>query len=92
MIIADDADLARSVDNIMLGKTTNAGQICVAPDYVMLPQAKVATFVELYLQRFARRFIRHGRMDVTQIINQAQFDRLQHCWMMHSKKVPNSIL
>lgn len=45
----------------------------------MLPQAKVATFVELYLQRFARRFIRHGRMDVTQIINQAQFDRLQHC-------------
>ncbi|EOW9216416.1 TPA: coniferyl aldehyde dehydrogenase [Vibrio cholerae] len=79
VIIADDADLARSVDNIMLGKTTNAGQICVAPDYVMLPQAKVATFVELYLQRFARRFIRHGRMDVTQIINQAQFDRLQHC-------------
>lgn len=43
MIIADDADLARSVDNIMLGKTTNAGQICVAPDYVLLPQAKVAT-------------------------------------------------
>ncbi|MBO0186182.1 aldehyde dehydrogenase family protein, partial [Vibrio parahaemolyticus] len=62
VIIADDADLARSVANIMLGKSTNAGQICVAPDYVMLPQAKVATFVELYLQRFARRFIRHGRM------------------------------
>lgn len=78
VIIAEDADLARSVDNIMLGKTTNAGQICVAPDYVMLPQAKVAAFIELYLQRFARRFIRHGRMDVTQIINQAQFDRLQH--------------
>lgn len=78
VIIADDADLVRSVDSIMLGKTTNAGQICVAPDYVMLPQEKVAIFVELYLQRFARRFIRNGRLDVTQIINQAQFERLQH--------------
>ncbi|MGL5430779.1 MAG: coniferyl aldehyde dehydrogenase [Vibrio sp.] len=78
VIIADDVDLADCVDSIMLGKTTNAGQICVAPDYVLLPQAKVTEFIDLYLQRFASRFIVGERLDSTQIINQVQFERLQH--------------
>lgn len=78
VIIAPDADLQRAVDNILLGKTTNSGQICVAPDYVMLPQQQVDAFVELYLQRFAKRFIdKQGKLDCTHIINQAHYQRLQ---------------
>ncbi|ELG2042313.1 coniferyl aldehyde dehydrogenase [Vibrio fluvialis] len=78
VIIAPDADLLRAVDNIMLGKATNSGQICVAPDYVMLPEAQVALFTELYLRRFAKRFVnKQGKLDCTHIINQAQHQRLQ---------------
>ncbi|EKO3366912.1 coniferyl aldehyde dehydrogenase [Vibrio fluvialis] len=78
VIIAPDADLPRAVDSIMLGKATNSGQICVAPDYVMLPEAQVAPFTELYLRRFAKRFVsKQGKLDCTHIINQAQHQRLQ---------------
>lgn len=77
VIIAPDADLARSVDNIMLGKAINAGQICVAPDYVLLPEGKQQAFVELYLQRFKRYFSTKDGYDTSHIINQTQFDRLQ---------------
>jgi coniferyl-aldehyde dehydrogenase len=30
----------------MLGKTLNAGQICLAPDYVFLPEGKTDEFVK----------------------------------------------
>ena len=77
-IIAPDADLVRSIDNIMQGKAINSGQICIAPDYVMLPADKVEQFVELYLKRFAKRYInKHGVLDCAGIINQAQLERLQ---------------
>jgi len=78
VIIAPDADLVRSVDNIMLGKAINSGQICIAPDYVIMPQEQIEKFVELYLQRFTKRFVSSkGELDCTSIINQAQYDRLQ---------------
>ncbi len=77
-IIAPDADLIRSVDNIMQGKAINSGQICIAPDYVMLPEEHVEKFIELYLARFTKRFInKKGELDCASIINQPQFDRLQ---------------
>ncbi|MCG6489386.1 aldehyde dehydrogenase family protein, partial [Vibrio parahaemolyticus] len=45
---------------------------------VMLPEAQVAPFTELYLCRFAKRFVsKQGKLDSTHIINQAQHQRLQ---------------
>ncbi|MCG9726546.1 coniferyl aldehyde dehydrogenase [Vibrio brasiliensis] len=77
-IIADDADISKAVDAIILGKSINAGQICVAPDYVMVPQGKELQFIECYLDRFYQLYVRDGRLEsVTQIINEAQFLRLQ---------------
>ena len=34
-----------SVNRIMAGKTLNAGQICLAPDYVFVPEAKKDNFI-----------------------------------------------
>ncbi|NAW57953.1 MULTISPECIES: coniferyl aldehyde dehydrogenase [unclassified Vibrio] len=78
VIVADDADISKAVDIVMFGKSSNAGQICVAPDYVLLPQGKEQQFIDLYLQRFEHYFPAGdlGR-EMTQIINQAQYDRLQ---------------
>lgn len=78
VIIAPDADLVKSVDNIMQGKAINSGQICIAPDYVMLPQEHIEQFVETYLNRLTKRFVDNkGKLDCASIINQAQLDRLQ---------------
>ncbi|WP_114765102.1 coniferyl aldehyde dehydrogenase [Vibrio rhodolitus] len=75
VIIAPDADLKQAVDAILMGKAINAGQICVAPDYVLLPESKQQEFVDLYLNRFSQLFIETAK-PLTKVINQAQFDRL----------------
>ncbi|WP_394250029.1 coniferyl aldehyde dehydrogenase [Vibrio profundi] len=81
-IIAPDADLTAAADAILLGKSINAGQICVAPDYVYLPKGKEQAFVEVYLKRFERAYLKGQKKNaknghITQIINQTQYDRLQ---------------
>jgi coniferyl-aldehyde dehydrogenase len=46
VIIGRSANLRRAVDRIMLGKLANAGQICLAPDYVCVPGESVDAFVD----------------------------------------------
>jgi coniferyl-aldehyde dehydrogenase len=45
-IVGRSADLARAVDRILLGKLANAGQMCIAPDYVYLSRDRVEAFIE----------------------------------------------
>jgi coniferyl-aldehyde dehydrogenase len=45
-ILGRSADYATSAARIMAGKTLNAGQICIAPDYVLAPQDKLSEFVD----------------------------------------------
>lgn len=40
VIVADDVDIEMAVERIIYGKSLNNGQVCVAPDYVLLPEAK----------------------------------------------------
>jgi coniferyl-aldehyde dehydrogenase len=44
-IVGRSADISRAVDRILLGKLANAGQVCLAPDYVCVPQEMVDAFV-----------------------------------------------
>jgi coniferyl-aldehyde dehydrogenase len=37
VVISKGADLAKAAARVMAGKTMNAGQICLAPDYVLAP-------------------------------------------------------
>lgn len=43
-IVMPSADLDRAARRIAWGKTSNGGQICVAPDYALVPRAQVAEF------------------------------------------------
>ena len=45
VIMDETCDLATSATRIMRGKTVNAGQICIAPDYMMMPKGKVEDFI-----------------------------------------------
>jgi coniferyl-aldehyde dehydrogenase len=53
-IIGPEARLEHAVERIVLGKLLNAGQTCIAPDYVLLPRAQVAAFVEHARETVAR--------------------------------------
>lgn len=46
VLIGRSADLKRAVDRILLGKLGNAGQMCIAPDYLCVPGELLDGFVE----------------------------------------------
>jgi coniferyl-aldehyde dehydrogenase len=54
VLIGRSADLVRAVDRILLGKLVNAGQMCLAPDYVCVPRERLDAFVQ-QAQRWAAR-------------------------------------
>lgn len=45
-IIGPDADIAEAAQKIIFGKCLNAGQTCIAPDYVLLPRDKKTAFID----------------------------------------------
>ncbi|MGY5450758.1 coniferyl aldehyde dehydrogenase [Agarivorans sp. MS3-6] len=49
VIIADDYSIKLAAERIMMGKLFNAGQTCVAPDYVLLPKAQRQAFIDACL-------------------------------------------
>lgn len=54
VVVGPEADWKLSVDRIMWGKIQNAGQICLAPDYVFVPHERVDAFVESAREQVAR--------------------------------------
>lgn len=43
-IVGENEPVARAATKIVYGKMVNAGQICVAPDYVLVPESKLQDF------------------------------------------------
>lgn len=78
VIIAPDMPLDTAVERMIYGKCLNAGQICVAPDYVLLPKGKSDAFVQAFIAKFKQMYGEIGdNPDYGAIINPRQFERLQ---------------
>ena len=77
VIIADDIPIETAVERLIYGKCLNAGQICVAPDYVLCPENKVADFINAYQKQFQRMYGKQATSnDYGNVINDAQHSRL----------------
>jgi coniferyl-aldehyde dehydrogenase len=80
-LIAPGYPVAHAADRIAFGKCFNAGQTCVAPDYVLVPRAQRDAFVEAYLASVKRRYPRLAdNPDYTAVINSRQANRLRE-WL-----------
>ncbi len=76
-IVSRDVPLKDAAERIAFGKTLNAGQTCVAPDYVLVPEDRVGGFVEAYRQAVQRFYpTLTDNPDYTAIINERQLARL----------------
>lgn len=77
-LITEDVDMGLAAERIAFGKAFNAGQTCVAPDYVLCPAGRVDEFVEAFRDAFGRMYPElAGNEDYTSVVNQFQYDRLQ---------------
>ncbi|MEE9678059.1 coniferyl aldehyde dehydrogenase [Pseudomonas moraviensis] len=76
-IVSTDVPLKDAAERIAFGKTLNAGQTCVAPDYVLVPEDRVGAFVEAYRQAVKSFYpTLADNADYTAIINERQLARL----------------
>ncbi|WP_372784167.1 coniferyl aldehyde dehydrogenase [Phenylobacterium sp.] len=78
VILGRSADYATSAARIMAGKTLNAGQICLAPDYVLAPADQVATFVREATAAVTAMFPTiKDNPDYTAVIAERHFERIK---------------
>ncbi len=78
VVIGRGADLTKTAARVMMGKTMNAGQICLAPDYVLTPRESLEGFISEVRTSVAKMFPTiKDNPDYTAMIDQRHFDRLR---------------
>ena len=77
VIVAPDYPLAKAAERIMVGKCLNAGQTCIAPDYVLLPEGREEAFIAAAKAAVAACYPVLARSpDYSTVINDRHFARL----------------
>lgn len=82
-IVDQTADLKDAARKIVWGKFINAGQICVAPDYVLVQESVYSEFIEVLKSNVARSYgtdetQRAATADFARIIDERHFTRLKN--------------
>ncbi|OOG49525.1 coniferyl aldehyde dehydrogenase [Rhodanobacter sp. C01] len=76
-IIGPGARFEHAVERILFGKLVNAGQTCIAPDYVLLPRSQVADFVAAARTAAGRLYPKLGENEqYTSIVSDRQYQRI----------------
>lgn len=78
-VVSDRADMAVTARRIVWGKLLNAGQTCVAPDYILVQQNMCGTLIEALKEEIIRAFgkdpAKHPQYP--RIIHRKAFDRIK---------------
>ena len=78
-VVLADYNLSDAARRIVHGKGTNGGQICIAPDYALVPKDDIERFVGEVLRQFQALYGAQpaANDDYSSIIDDRQFQRLQ---------------
>jgi len=77
-IVARDFSMRTAAERIAAGKLFNAGQTCIAPDYVMVPAGTRDAFVEAYKAAVAKMYPSlEKNPDYTSIVNDKHRSRVE---------------
>lgn len=76
-IICPDYDVETAAEQILYGKLINAGQTCLAPDYLFVPEDKRDAFVAAAQRIVAKRYPDINDRSYTSIIDEKSYKRLR---------------
>ncbi len=76
-IICDDFDVEKAAERILYGKFVNAGQTCLAPDYLFVPEGKREQFVNAAQRILAKRYPDTNQRAYTSVIDDKSYKRLR---------------
>lgn len=78
VLIHHDFPIKEAASRIAFGKALNCGQVCVAPDYVLLPENQAEKFAYEFASVIKKRYPTiKDNQDYTSIINERQYNRLK---------------
>ncbi len=76
-IIAGDYSMEKAAGSIATGKLLNAGQTCIAPDYVMVPEGKQDAFVQEFTKVASTMYPSLlENPDFTSIVSDSHYERI----------------
>jgi aldehyde dehydrogenase (NAD+) len=80
-IVTRSADVEAAAEHVMYGKFLNAGQTCIAPDYVLVHASLERPFLEAAKAKLARFYgpteeARQASPDLARLVDDASFQRL----------------
>jgi acyl-CoA reductase-like NAD-dependent aldehyde dehydrogenase len=76
-LVAPDYPIGHAAERILIGKLMNAGQTCIAPDYALVPAARMREFVAAARRAVAAAYPDPLRSpDYTAIVDARHFERL----------------
>jgi len=76
--VTEESDLKMTVKRLVWAKFLNAGQTCIAPDYVMVHKSVKHKFLELAKSEIIEANYSFDSGNFLQIINQENFERLEN--------------
>ncbi|MEM7080279.1 MAG: coniferyl aldehyde dehydrogenase [Pseudomonadota bacterium] len=77
VVVGRSADMDKTADAIMAGKMLNAGQICLAPDYVFVPTEKMRDFVASSQRAVEKMYpTLLDNEDYTSVVNERHYERI----------------
>ncbi len=77
-LLMPDYPVALAADRLAVGKLFNAGQTCIAPDYVLLPRGKEEVFVEAFSDSVKQHFGDAMRSkDYSAVASERAFSRMK---------------
>jgi coniferyl-aldehyde dehydrogenase len=77
VVVSRSADIATTATRLMVGKTLNAGQICLAPDYLLVPEECRDDLVVAMQKAASSMFPKmRDNPDYTAIVTPRHFDRV----------------
>ena len=77
-IIAADYSITKAAERLLFSKCLNAGQTCVAPDYVFVPEGKIDEFIAASKVIISGRYTNIESADYTSIIDDRAYLRLKN--------------
>jgi coniferyl-aldehyde dehydrogenase len=76
VILADGFDMTTAVKRILFAKLMNAGQTCIAPDYIFVPENRIDLFIQTARTVIRQLYPDIASSDYTTIIDQQAVARL----------------
>ncbi|HEV7731822.1 MAG TPA: coniferyl aldehyde dehydrogenase [Candidatus Binatia bacterium] len=76
-IVCDDFDIDEAASRILYAKYLNAGQTCLAPDYLFIPESKRDQFVAAAKRIVPQRYPDTNKQDYTSVIDDKSYRRLR---------------